>query len=179
MPSGSGRRYDMRAAYLFLAWMILSMLCCSTGAETVTLGPLSIYIDMSCVPDPYVVTHEAIEETHGPHLNCTAYSTTIGHANDVILELHRLEGETNVSGENMLLFAGHLIPQGWSTEHVDFDVDGHDGVLINATDLYYPKMRLICFSPDGDDGWGRDIIVARSTIWGNRSIDLFRSIRLL
>lgn len=158
--------------------LIFSTLCCDAGAETISLGPVDIYIDMSCVPDPYVVTRETIEETHGT-FNCTLHSTTIGHANDVILELHRLDGEMNVSVESMLPFAEHLIPQGWSTEHVDFEVDAHNGVLINATDLYYPKMRLICFSPDGDDGWGRHIIVARSTIWGNRSIDLFRSIRVL
>lgn len=159
--------------------MISGVFCCDAGAETVTLGPLSIYIDMSCVPDPYVVIHGEIEETHGAHLNCTVYTTTIGHANNVILQLHRLDEEINVSVEGMLLFAEHLIPVGWSTEHADFGVDGHKGVLINATDLYYPKMRLICFSPDGDDGRGREIIVARSTIWGNRSIYLFRSIRVL
>lgn len=157
--------------------MIL-VLCSGAVAETVRLGPVGVYIDMSCVPDPYVVTRGAIEETHGS-VSCTVYSTTIGHANDVILELHRLDEAINVSAENMSLFAGHLIPPGWSTEQADFEVDGHDGILINATDLYYPKMRLICFSPDGDDGWGREIIVARSTIWGNRSIDLFRSIRVL
>jgi len=163
---------------MFLVCLIFSALCCDAGAETISLGPLSIYIDMSCVPDPYVVTREAIEEAHGP-FNCTRYSTTIGHANDLVLELHRLDKEMNVSVERMIPFAEHLIPQGWSTEHADFEVDTHNGVLINATDLYYPKMRLICFSPDGDDGWGREIIVARSTIWGNRTIDLFRSIRVL
>ncbi|MBC7079297.1 MAG: hypothetical protein H5T42_02315 [Methanothrix sp.] len=174
------RSNDMRDACLFFVCMILCTLWCDAGAETITLGQVGIYIDMSCVPDPYVVTHEAIKETHWPEqINCTVHTTTIGHANDVILELHRLDEEINVSVERMLLFAEHLIPLGWSTEHVDFDVAGHNGVLINATDLYYPKMRLICFSPDGDDGWGREIIVARSTIWGNRSIDLFRSIRLL
>lgn len=155
-------------------------LYCDAGAETIYLGPVGIYIDMSCVPDPYVVVHEAIEETHWPeHFNCTLYTTTIGHANDVILELHSLDGEINVSVERTLPFAAHLVPDGWSTEHGDFEVDGRNGVLINATDLYYPKMRLICFSPDGDDGWGRDIIVGRSTVWVNRSIDLFRSIRVL
>jgi len=168
----------MLAACMFLVCVILSMFCCDAGAETVTLGPLSIYIDMSCVPDPYVVTRGEIEEMH-ESFNCTVYSTTIGHANDVILELHRLDREMNVSVERMIPFAEHLLPRGWSTEHGDFEVDGHEGVLINATDLYYPKMRLICFSPDGDDGWGCEIIVARSTVWGNRSIDLFRSIRVL
>ncbi|MCX8206374.1 MAG: hypothetical protein N3G75_00880 [Methanothrix sp.] len=171
---------DMRAACLFLACMILSVLCCDAGAEMITLGPLTIYIDMSCVPDPYVVTRNAICETHGSEqIGCTLHSTTIGHANEVIMELHRLDMEMNVSVEKMLPFVEHLVPQEWSTEHAVFEVNGHSGVLINATDLYYPKMRLICFSPDGDDGWGRDIIVARSTIWGNRTIDLFRSIRVL
>ncbi|MDI9616490.1 MAG: hypothetical protein QFX31_03900 [Methanothrix sp.] len=169
-----------QAAFLFLVCLLLYVLCCDACAETISLGPRSIYIDMSCVPDPYVVVHGMIEETHRPEeLNCKLYTTTIGHANDVVLELHRLDGEINVSMERLVPFAEHLIPQGWSTEHGDFEVDGHKGVLINATDLYYPKMRLVCFSPDGDDGWGRDIIVGRSTVWGNRSIDLFRSIRIL
>ncbi len=166
----------MRPEYLALLVLTLSAVCWNAHAEYLNLGPACIYIDMSCVPDPYVVYHGEIEESHGS-LKCIRYSATIGHMNDVILELHKLEDEVNTSIEELIPFVAHFIPPGWSTDHAEFIVGGHRGVLINATDIYYPKMRLLCFSPDGDSGRGREILVASSTIRGNCSIDLFRSIR--
>lgn len=182
-----GRNLNMRSAAALYATIMAAVLsavvlfAAPVLAETVHLGPAEVYLDMGAVPEPYIVTGDAYMEFHNisnMDLGCTVYPATIGHASDVILQLHELDRTVPVNSSVLLKLASALLPSGWTRESSTMNFDGHPGVMINATGPDGKKLRAAGFSPDEDSGSGRYIFLSSTRICQNCTIALFESFRV-
>ncbi len=161
---------------LFHLVFILSICILSAAtvqAEKIALGPASIYVDMSLVPEPFVDVREPYSDIHatnvGP-IKCTVYHAVIG-GEDLIIQLHHLAGPIEITPLVLRQFIADslLIPASWSfsdarSTFIGGRVQGYEGIMVDASCPDGFPMRVTAFCPKTDRGTGEMICLVRSSI---------------
>jgi len=169
---------------LGLTFLICTALMAAVSAEEISLGPVTVNLDLEVLEGYTIDVGDAIEASHckRPEFDYMIYPVTIESDDSQIeLEVHELDEPMEMTPwvlEHSLITAGlpSLTPK-LEGAGASFTVDGHDAILVTAKDGDKTAYGAI-YSPDEGEGWGRLLFLISSDLPWDVTEIVFESIEV-